>query len=285
MKQIFSWGGEPQPRVASHAPIPSPNSELPLSTHPSSILDELAKCGYTTNDPQHMPIPRNDVTVELHEPNPKPAISAIQAKLNAAKQAQRALTIMELTELKAMKNPPALVKSVLEAIMVVLSYGKSGLAPVNSEGRICDRSFPTVRSAILTDVSKTSKALLQLKMRALPKLVLEELKPYIESPKFTLEHVRYCSVAAAGLCHFILTLFDFLLLKYNTTGGGVAAVTDTASETSEHFQSTLHKTHFIRHSDEDFALVDTRMKTDTTMAKIVNAPAFHNYGRTKHGGG
>lgn len=121
--------------------------------------------------------------------------------LNSAITALNTLTKSDITEVKAMKNPPAVVKTVMEAVCLMLYIKPKRINdPNNPAKKIDDYWGPS--QALLGDAQFLPK-LQEYDKDNIPPAIVEKIRPYVEMPEFTPENVKKASKAAYGLCCWV----------------------------------------------------------------------------------
>lgn len=104
-----------------------------------------------------------------------------------------------LTELKSFGSPPSAVSNVTAAVMVLMAPG----------GRIPkDRSWKAAR-ATMAKVDGFLDSLIKFDKENIHENCLKALQPYLQDPKFKPEFVTTKSLAAAGLCSWVLNIVRF----------------------------------------------------------------------------
>ncbi|XP_065549401.1 dynein axonemal heavy chain 9 isoform X2 [Lathamus discolor] len=122
----------------------------------------------------------------------EPALAAAQAALNT-------LNKKNLTELRSFGSPPSAVSNVTAAVMVLMAPG----------GRIPkDRSWKAAKAA-MARVDGFLDSLIKFDKENIHENCLKALQPYLQDPKFKPEFVTTKSLAAAGLCSWVLNIVRF----------------------------------------------------------------------------
>ncbi|KAM4673740.1 dynein axonemal heavy chain 9 [Amazona ochrocephala] len=122
----------------------------------------------------------------------EPALEAAQAALNT-------LNKKNLTELRSFGSPPSAVSNVTAAVMVLMAPG----------GRIPkDRSWKAAKAA-MARVDGFLDSLIKFDKENIHENCLKALQPYLQDPKFKPEFVTTKSLAAAGLCSWVLNIVRF----------------------------------------------------------------------------
>ncbi|XP_010006532.1 PREDICTED: LOW QUALITY PROTEIN: dynein heavy chain 9, axonemal [Chaetura pelagica] len=122
----------------------------------------------------------------------EPALAAAQAALNT-------LNKKNLTELRSFGSPPPAVSNVLAAVMVLMAPG----------GRIPkDRSWKAAKAA-MARLDGFLDSLIHFDKENIHENCLKALQPYLQDPKFSPEFVTTKSLAAAGLCSWVVNMVRF----------------------------------------------------------------------------
>ncbi|XP_043931285.1 dynein axonemal heavy chain 11-like [Protopterus annectens] len=127
-------------------------------------------------------------------------LAKAQPALFAAHAALNTLNRLNLTELKTFPNPPALVTNVTAAVLVLLS----------PHGRIPkDRSWKTAKM-YMSKVDDFLQSLVNFDKEHIPDATIKAIKEeYLSDPEFNPEFVRTKSLAAAGLCAWVINIIRF----------------------------------------------------------------------------
>lgn len=124
--------------------------------------------------------------------------------LNSAIAALNTLTKSDITEVKAMKNPPGVVKTVMEAVCLMLSIKPKRVNdPSNPAKKIDDYWSPS--QTLLGDPQFLTK-LQEYDKDNIPVAIVEKIKPYIAMSEFTPDNVKKASKAAYGLCCWVMAM-------------------------------------------------------------------------------
>lgn len=148
--------------------------------------------------------------------------------LDAALAALDTLTKADISEVKALKSPPAGVKLVMEAVCHMLGVPPKRAGDVGKAGpkvddfwtpsQVCSPSLPTLHLPLYNEIStithgsalqgllgdpKFLESLQAYDKDAIEPAVIEAIRPYLENPDFEPDAVRKASKAAAGLCSWV----------------------------------------------------------------------------------
>ncbi|XP_071659384.1 dynein axonemal heavy chain 9-like [Patagioenas fasciata] len=104
-----------------------------------------------------------------------------------------------LTELRSFGSPPSAVSNVTAAVMVLMAPG--GKIPK-------DRSWKAAKAA-MARVDGFLDSLIKFDKENIHENCLKALQPYLQDPKFKPEFVTTKSLAAAGLCSWVVNMVRF----------------------------------------------------------------------------
>ena len=126
-------------------------------------------------------------------------LAKAEPALQAAQQALNTLNKTNLTEMKSFPNPPAAVLMVASAVLVLMSPG--GKVPK-------DRSWKNAK-ALMGNVDKFLNDLIYYDKDNIHANCLKEVQVYIKDPTFEPEQVKIQSMAAAGLCSWVINILKY----------------------------------------------------------------------------
>ncbi|RKO94585.1 dynein heavy chain and region D6 of dynein motor-domain-containing protein [Blyttiomyces helicus] len=122
----------------------------------------------------------------------EPALAAAAAALNSLNKAN-------LTELKSFGSPSEEVKNVAAAVMVLLS----------PPGKIAkDRSWKASKN-MMAKVDAFLESLVTFNKENIDASNLEALQPYLSDPNFNEQFMKSKSIAAAGLCSWVVNIVGY----------------------------------------------------------------------------
>ncbi|OXU28216.1 hypothetical protein TSAR_011727, partial [Trichomalopsis sarcophagae] len=126
--------------------------------------------------------------------------------LNAANDALNTLTSQDVQIVKTMKNPPAGVKLVMEAICILKDV-KPDRVPGEGGRMVDDYWKPSLR--ILGDI-KFLEALLAFDKDNIPDRIIAKIRSSIlTNPNFDPDKIRNASTACEGLCKWVIALSEY----------------------------------------------------------------------------
>lgn len=137
---------------------------------------------------------------EIHMEAAKPALDSALAALNT-------LTPTDITFVKSMKNPPAPVKLVMEAVCIIRDI-KPDKVPDTSSGRMVE-DFWGPSKKLLNDI-KFLDQLINFDKDNIPSRVMKVInEKYLTNPNFDPNKVKNASIAAQGLCKWIIAMSSY----------------------------------------------------------------------------
>ena len=176
-------------------------------------------------------------------------LSAIQPALDSAKDAVGKIKPENIAELKALKNPPATVQDVLEAVLILLgktdtSWGviKKYLASENIKAQIVNFDTSTITKGTRYTVNKHLKA---------------------KGDSFKPEVISRSSLAAAPMAAWVIAN-----IKYSEVLESIAPLTDELKEIEKSLAEFTRKLQDCEKRAEEFDSTVTRLKetfTDKTV--------------------
>lgn len=121
--------------------------------------------------------------------------------LESAISALNTLTKTDITEVKAMKNPPFVVKLVMEAVCHTMSIKPKKINDPNNPGKKID-DYWTPSQGLLGDAQFLTK-LKEYDKDNIPQSIIDKIRPYIDMSEFMPDVVKKASKAAYGLCCWV----------------------------------------------------------------------------------
>ena len=127
--------------------------------------------------------------------------------LESALKALDTLTKADITEVKAMKNPPKAVKVVMEAVCQMLSIKPNKINdPANPSKKINDYWGPS--QGLLAD-TKFLDTLRAYDKDNIPQPIIAAVRPYLDVEEFDPPVVKKASNAAYGLCCWVRAMESY----------------------------------------------------------------------------
>jgi len=125
--------------------------------------------------------------------------------LEAAIAALDTLTTQEISEIKAMRNPPRGVRIVMEVLCVMKNIGPARVPDPSGNGKtIIDYWGPSVKY-ILSD-PRLLQSLVQYNKDDIPPKVIKKVREYIAMPDFQLDKIKAVSRAAFSIASWIYAI-------------------------------------------------------------------------------
>ncbi|XP_014668470.1 PREDICTED: LOW QUALITY PROTEIN: dynein beta chain, ciliary-like [Priapulus caudatus] len=162
-------------------------------------------------------------------------LAKAEPALAAAQEALNTLNKNNLTELKSFGSPPAVVVSVGAAVMCLLAPG----------GKVSkDRSWKAAK-VMMAKVDQFLDSLITYDKENIHESCLKAVAPYLADPDFTYEFVSGKSMAAAGLCSWVVNIVRFYTvycdvepkrLALNTANAELAAAQEKLSSIKKKLQ-------------------------------------------------
>ncbi|XP_071452908.1 dynein axonemal heavy chain 1-like [Hetaerina americana] len=127
--------------------------------------------------------------------------------LEAAESSLKSLNKNDITEVRALKRPPAGVGLVMEAICIIKEVQPIKV-PTGKPGVKVNDYWEPSRNLLL-DPNRFLKSLMQFDKDSLQEHVIKNLKPYIEDPQFLPEKIITVSKACTSLCQWVHAIYKY----------------------------------------------------------------------------
>ncbi|XP_070187600.1 dynein beta chain, ciliary-like isoform X2 [Littorina saxatilis] len=127
-------------------------------------------------------------------------LAKAEPALKAAEEALNTLNKGNLTELKSFGSPPPAVTNVTAAVMVLLAPG--GKVPK-------DRSWKAAKASIMAKVDQFLDNLVNYDKDNIHENCQKAIKPYLDDPEFEPELIKAKSLAAGGLCSWVINIMGY----------------------------------------------------------------------------
>lgn len=134
-------------------------------------------------------------------------MEAARPALNAALAALNTLTSNDITFVKSMKNPPKAVKLVMEAVCIIKDV-KPDRIPDPATGKTIDEYW-TSSKKLLNDIKFLEQLINFDKDNIPPKIMKTINEKYLTNPEFDPEKVKNASIAAQGLCKWVIAMSSY----------------------------------------------------------------------------
>src|SRR5690606_27967524 len=122
-----------------------------------------------------------------------PLVEAALASLNSLRK-------QDIQELKSFTNPSAEVVNVTAAVMILTASEEKGV-PKNTSWNECKK--------MMANPQQFLQSLLNFDKEHIPKANIDAIQKYLNDPKFNKDVVLSKSVAAAGLCSWVINIVGY----------------------------------------------------------------------------
>ncbi|CAG2194980.1 unnamed protein product [Mytilus edulis] len=127
-------------------------------------------------------------------------LAKAEPALLAAQEALNTLNKTNLTELKSFGSPPPAVINTLGAVMCLMAQG--GKVPK-------DKSWKAAKSTVMNKVDQFLDNLVNYDKDNIHENCQKAVAPYMQDPEFNPDFVRGKSLAAAGLCSWVINIITY----------------------------------------------------------------------------
>ncbi|VVC38387.1 Dynein heavy chain, domain-2,Dynein heavy chain domain,Dynein heavy chain, P-loop containing D4 domain,P- [Cinara cedri] len=134
-------------------------------------------------------------------------MEAARPLINAALAALNTLTPMDITFVKSMNNPPKTVKLVMEAVCILKDV-KPEKIPDPTTGKTID-DYWMVSKKLLNDIKFLDHLIHFDKDNISPPIMKVINEKYLTNPDFDPEKVKKASLAAEGLCKWVIAMSSY----------------------------------------------------------------------------
>lgn len=134
-------------------------------------------------------------------------MEAARPALNAALAALNTLTSNDITFVKSMKSPPKPVKLVMEAVCIIKDV-KPEKVPDPTTGKAIEDYWPPSKK-MLNDIKFLDQLINFDKDNIPPKIMKVINEKYLTNPEFDPEKVKNASIAAQGLCKWVIAMSSY----------------------------------------------------------------------------
>ena len=152
--------------------------------------------------------------------------------LDAAVASLKLLKKDDITEIKALGNPPAGVRMVMEGVCIMFMVKPVKVAGEKPGEKIDD--YWSQVPKLLTNPGKFLDSLFQFDKENIKDSVIKKIKPYIENPAFTPANIAKVSKACTAICSWVRAMD-----KYHHISKMVAPKRAALKEANESLQITL----------------------------------------------
>jgi len=134
-------------------------------------------------------------------------MEAARPALNNALAALNTLTSNDITFVKSMKNPPRPVKLVMEAVCIIKDVKPEKIMDPTS-GKTSDEYWVASKK-LLNDIKFLDHLINFDKDNIPPKIMKVLNEKYINNPEFDPEKIKNASIAAQGLCKWVIAMSSY----------------------------------------------------------------------------
>jgi len=129
--------------------------------------------------------------------------------LDAATASLKSLNRNDIVEIKAMGNPPAGVKMVMEAVCIM-----QGVKPIRKDdpaqlGKKIDDYWDNAKKELLVDPTKFLNGLFSYDKDNIPEAYITKVQPYVENDTFTPEAISKVSKACTSICLWVRAMYKY----------------------------------------------------------------------------
>ena len=128
-------------------------------------------------------------------------LAAAKPALDAALAALNSITPKDITALKALKNPPDVVKRIFDAVLMLRHFPVDKITYHDVKGSMVILGTYTESVKMMGDMNFLG-ALMNFPKEQINDETVELLKPYFAAPDFNFESARKASGNVAGLCNW-----------------------------------------------------------------------------------
>ena len=129
--------------------------------------------------------------------------------LDAATECLKNLKKSDIDEVKALGNPPAMVKYTLMALCIMFSVKPNTVADPDNPGKKMKDYFAPAKLQLLADAKSLLNSLMTFDKDNIPEAVIKEITPCIENPDFNFAKVNGASKACGGICLWVLAMHTY----------------------------------------------------------------------------
>ena len=135
-------------------------------------------------------------------------LAAAKPALDAAVDALNSITAKDIGALKALKNPPDIIKRIFDTVLLLRQYPVDKLAWQDVKGTIVISGSWTTASRMMGD-STFLKALMDFPKEYITDETCELLEPYFSAPDYNFDAARKASGNVAGLCNWCKAMYTY----------------------------------------------------------------------------
>ena len=154
--------------------------------------------------------------------------------LDAALASLKLLNKNDITEVKAMQNPPAGVKLVMETVCMLQGVKPKMVNGDKPGSKIAD--YWSVSTPLLQNPQKFLDSLFEFDKDNIAEAAIKKLAPYIEDPNFTPTAISKVSKACTSICSWVRAMY-----KYHFVARAVEPKREKLRIANETLQNTLRQ--------------------------------------------
>ncbi|XP_014239722.1 dynein heavy chain 1, axonemal-like isoform X2 [Cimex lectularius] len=183
--------------------------------------------------------------------------------LRKAEAALMSINKKDITEVKAMKRPPAPVVLVMEVLCLIKNIPPNKIPGKLPGERVWDYWEPARN--MLSDPGLFLKSLLEFDRDSMTEETIKKIEPYIKNPKFTAKNIKAASIACKSLFTWISAIYDYYFI--NKTVAPKRAAYNEAKNKLEECQRALERSRFRMKKVMD-GLVELEARLAKTQARV-----------------
>lgn len=126
-------------------------------------------------------------------------------------QSLKSLNRNDVTEVKAMRNPPDGVRMVLEAVCIMKKVPPKKVAGDKPGTKVDDYTEPARN--LLNDPGKFLESLFAYDKENIPDSVIQKIEPFINSDKFTPAAIAQVSKACTSICLWVRAMYKYYFVN------------------------------------------------------------------------
>ncbi|CAF0758924.1 unnamed protein product [Brachionus calyciflorus] len=131
--------------------------------------------------------------------------------LDAALASLKSLNRNDVTEVKAMRNPPDGVKLVMEAVCIMKKVAPKKVAGDKPGTKVDDYTEPARN--LLNDPGKFLEGLFTYDKENIPESVIQKIEPYINNDKFLPAAIAQVSKACTSICSWVRAMYKYYFVN------------------------------------------------------------------------
>ncbi len=129
--------------------------------------------------------------------------------LDAATECLKNLKQSDIQEVKALANPPAMVKYTLMALCIMFQIKPNMVPDPDNQGKKMKDYFTPAKLQLLADAKALLNNLIEFDKDNIPESVIKEIQPCIDNTDFNFTKVNGASKACGGICLWVLAMHTY----------------------------------------------------------------------------